>query len=81
MDSPYTRIVFDKIQKFEPEHARKIIGYLFFQGHGEQEMAKLASCPDYFICEVVVQAKKELQRLAAKPDMLAMSLTVNPQHG
>ncbi|KAH1263803.1 Zinc finger CCCH domain-containing protein 18 [Glycine max] len=81
MDSPYTRIVFDKIQKFEPEHARKIIGYLFFQGHGEQEMAKLASCPDYFICEVVVQAKKELQRLAAKPDMLPISRTVNPQQG
>ncbi|KAL3036000.1 hypothetical protein AAZX31_02G280200 [Glycine max] len=68
MDSPYTRIVFDKIQKFEPEHARKIIGYLFFQGHGEQEMAKLASCPDYFICEVVVQAKKELQRTPTSPN-------------
>ncbi|KAG5120599.1 hypothetical protein AAZX31_14G015600 [Glycine max] len=81
MDSPYTSIVFDKIQKFEPENARKIIGYLFFQGHGEQEMAKLASWPDYFIREVAVQARKELQRLAAKPDMLAMSLTVNPQHG
>ncbi|XP_027939325.1 zinc finger CCCH domain-containing protein 18-like isoform X2 [Vigna unguiculata] len=79
--SHYTRIVFDKIHKFEPEHARKIIGYLLLQDHGELEMAKLASYPDYFIREVAFQAKRELLRLSAKPDMLPISHMVNPQQG
>ncbi|KAK7371944.1 hypothetical protein VNO80_05311 [Phaseolus coccineus] len=77
--SHYTRIVFDKIHKFEPEHARKIIGYLLLQDHGELEMAKLASFPDYFIREVAFQAKRELLRLSAKPDMLPISHIINPQ--
>ncbi|TKY57378.1 Zinc finger CCCH domain-containing protein 18 [Spatholobus suberectus] len=79
--SDYTRIVFDKIQKFEPEHATKIIGYLLLQDHGEQEMARLASCPDYYICDVALKAKKDLRRLAAKPDMPPISSTVNSQQG
>ncbi|XP_022637525.1 zinc finger CCCH domain-containing protein 18 isoform X2 [Vigna radiata var. radiata] len=77
-----TRIVFDKIHKFEPEYARKIIGYLLLQDHGELEMAKLASYPDYYIREVAFQAKRELLRLSAKPpDMLPISHMVNPQQG
>ncbi|WVY89398.1 hypothetical protein V8G54_034912 [Vigna mungo] len=76
-----TRIVFDKIHKFEPEHARKIIGYLLLQDHGELEMAKLASYPDYYIREVAFQAKRELLKLTAKPDMLPISRMVNPQQG
>lgn len=79
--SDYTSIVFDKIRKFEPELARKIIGYLLMQDDGEQEMAKLASCPDYFIHDVAVKAKNDLQRLNAKPDMLSISPTVNPHQG
>lgn len=79
--SHYTRIVFDKIHKFEPEHARNMIGYLLLQDHGELKMAKLASYPDYYICEVAFQAKRELLRLSAKPDMLPISYMVNPQQG
>ncbi|XP_027330325.1 zinc finger CCCH domain-containing protein 18-like isoform X1 [Abrus precatorius] len=79
--SDYTRIVFDKIQKIEPEHATKIIGYLLLQDNGEQEMAKLASCPDHFIREVAFKAKNDLQRLAATPAMLSISPTVNPPQG
>jgi len=76
-----TKIVFDKIHKFEPEHARKIIGYLLLQDHGELEMAKLASYPDYFIREVAFQAKRELLTLSEKPDMLSIPNIVNPQQG
>ncbi|CAJ1971485.1 unnamed protein product [Sphenostylis stenocarpa] len=73
-----TSVVFDKIHQFEPELAGKIIGYLLLQDHGELEMASLASYPDYLIRDVVCQAKMELQKLAAKPDMLPISLIVNP---
>ncbi|XP_061375684.1 zinc finger CCCH domain-containing protein 18-like isoform X2 [Gastrolobium bilobum] len=79
--SDYTRIIFDKIKKFEPEHVSKIVGYLLLQDHSEQEMAKLASCPDHFIREVAFKAKTDLQRLAAKSAMLAISPPVNPQQG
>ncbi|XP_061347435.1 zinc finger CCCH domain-containing protein 18-like isoform X2 [Gastrolobium bilobum] len=77
--SEYTRIVFDKLQRFEPEHATKIIGYLLLQDHGEQEMVKLASYPDHLIREVALKARTELQRLAAKAAILPISLPINPQ--
>lgn len=76
--SEYTRIVFDKLQRFEPEHATKIIGYLLLQDHGEQEIVKLASCPDHLISEVALKAKTKLQRLAAKSAIIPISLN-NPQ--
>ncbi|MED6193414.1 hypothetical protein PIB30_019147 [Stylosanthes scabra] len=71
--SEYTRIVFDKLQKFEPEHATKIIGYLLVQEHGEQQMIKLASYPDHLIREVAFKAKTEFQRLTAKPPTLPIT--------
>lgn len=79
--SDYTRIVFEKIQKFEPEHATKIIGYLLLQDHGEQEIARLASCPDHFIREVAFKAKTDIQRLAVKSAMIPTPPSVNPQQG
>jgi hypothetical protein len=80
--SDYTRIVFDKIQKFEPESATKIMGYLLLQDDGEQELARLASCPDHIIGEVVFKAKNDLQMLAVNPTMMPISPpNVNPQQG
>lgn len=38
--------------------------------HGEQELAKLASSPDYFIYEVVLEARNELQLFNATSKML-----------
>ncbi|XP_054820090.1 zinc finger CCCH domain-containing protein 18-like isoform X2 [Prosopis cineraria] len=76
--SDCTRIVFDKIQKFEAEHATKIVGYLLLQDHGEQEMTKLASCPDHVIREVAFNAKMELQRLATKHSILPLLTPMNP---
>ncbi|KAE9614747.1 putative transcription factor C3H family [Lupinus albus] len=79
--SDYTRILLDKIQKFEPEYAGKIIGYLLLQDNGEQEMAKLVSYHDNFIREVAFKAKMDLQSLAAKPVILPISPPINPQQG
>ncbi|XP_028778986.1 zinc finger CCCH domain-containing protein 18 isoform X2 [Neltuma alba] len=77
--SDYTRIVLDKIQKFEPENATKIIGYLLLHDLGEQELAKLASCPDHMIREIAFKAKTEVQNLAAKSVILSSSPPINPQ--
>ncbi|KAL2322772.1 hypothetical protein Fmac_027151 [Flemingia macrophylla] len=79
--SEYTRIVFDKLQRFEPEHATKIIGYLFLQDNGEQEMVKLASLPDHLIREVAFKARTELQRLAVRSAIHPISLPINSQQG
>lgn len=77
--SEYTRIVFDKLHRFEPENATKIIGYLLLQDHGEQEMVKLASLPDHLIRGVAYKARTELQRLAARSAIQPISLPINSQ--
>ncbi|OIW02907.1 hypothetical protein TanjilG_29683 [Lupinus angustifolius] len=79
--SDYRRVVFDKIHKFEPEYALKILGYLLLQDNGEQEMAKLASCHDHFIREVAFKAKMVLQGLAAKPVLFPISPPLNNEQG
>ncbi|XP_028777856.1 zinc finger CCCH domain-containing protein 18 [Neltuma alba] len=80
--SDHTRIVFDRIQKFDAEHATKIIGYLLLQDHGEQEMAKLASCPDHVIRDVAFKTKMELQRLSSRSSILPVPPPLNSaQHG
>ncbi|KAK4275352.1 hypothetical protein QN277_018448 [Acacia crassicarpa] len=65
----HTRMVFDRIQKFEPECARKIIGYLLLKENGEQELSTLASCPDRVVRAVALVAKIELQKLAANSSL------------
>ncbi|CAL0317440.1 unnamed protein product [Lupinus luteus] len=75
------RVVFDKIHKFEPEYASEIIGLLLFQDNGEEEMAMLASCHDYFIRKVAFKAKMVLQGLAAKPVLFPISPPLNNEQG
>ncbi|XP_028246083.1 zinc finger CCCH domain-containing protein 18-like isoform X5 [Glycine soja] len=77
--SEYTRIVFDKLHRFEPENATKIIGYLLLQDHGEQDMVKLASLPDHLIRDVAYKARTELQRLASRSAIQPISLPTNSQ--
>ncbi|KAK4275355.1 hypothetical protein QN277_018451 [Acacia crassicarpa] len=67
--SDHTRMVFDRIQKFEPECARKIIGYLLLKENGEQEISALASCPDRLVRDVALVAKMELQKLSANSSL------------
>lgn len=76
--SEYTRIVFNKIKKLEPENATKIIGYLLLQDRGDQEIVRLALGPDHLIHEVIFKAKAELQQLATKSAPSPISPLMNP---
>ncbi|XP_058782211.1 zinc finger CCCH domain-containing protein 18-like isoform X2 [Vicia villosa] len=72
--SESTRILFEKIQRYEPEYALRIISNLLRQ-HGEQEIAYLASLPDHVIYELSVRARIGLEMLAARS---AISTMGNP---
>ncbi|XP_042490517.1 zinc finger CCCH domain-containing protein 18-like isoform X2 [Macadamia integrifolia] len=58
--SESTRVVFNRIQKLEPENVSKIIGYLLLQDHGDREMIRLAFGPDNLIHSLINKAKAEL---------------------
>ncbi|MCL7051933.1 hypothetical protein MKW94_030411 [Papaver nudicaule] len=58
-------IVFNRIQKLEPENASKIIGYLLVQEHSDREMIRLAFGPDNLIFSLITKAKNVL-RLSPK---------------
>ncbi|KAK1418155.1 hypothetical protein QVD17_27294 [Tagetes erecta] len=61
MDFPEsTKIVYDRIQKLEPEKVSKIIGYLLLQDDGEREMIRLAFGPDTLIHSLINKAKSHL---------------------
>ncbi|XP_017434382.1 zinc finger CCCH domain-containing protein 18 isoform X2 [Vigna angularis] len=79
--SEYTGIILGKLQKFEPENASKILGYLLVQEHGEEEMAKLASLPDHLIGEVAFQTRTKLPRSAARSIIPPISPPMNCQPG
>ncbi|KAI4340988.1 hypothetical protein MLD38_025771 [Melastoma candidum] len=63
--SESTKVVYDRIQKIDPENVSKIIGYLLLQDNGEREMIRLAFSPDNLIRSLIVKAKSELR--ACKP--------------
>lgn len=61
MDFPEsTKVVYDRIQKLEPEKVSKIIGYLLLQDDGEREMIRLAFGPDSLIHSWINKAKSNL---------------------
>lgn len=76
--SECTRVVFNKIKKFEPENATKIIGYLLLQDRGDQEIVRLALGPEHLIHEVIFNAKAELQQLAPKSAPSRVSPLMSP---
>ncbi|KAJ8748599.1 hypothetical protein K2173_007589 [Erythroxylum novogranatense] len=55
-----TKVVYNRIQKLEPENVSKIIGYLLLQDHGEREMIRLAFSPDNLIYSLIKKAKADL---------------------
>ncbi|GAV78368.1 OST-HTH domain-containing protein/RRM_6 domain-containing protein [Cephalotus follicularis] len=71
--SESTKVVYNRIQKLEPENVSKIIGYLLLQDHGEREMIRLAFSPDNLIHSLVYKAKSELR--LSKP---AVSAPISP---
>ncbi|KAG6724693.1 hypothetical protein I3842_03G269500 [Carya illinoinensis] len=58
--SESTNVVYNRIQKIEPENVSKIIGFLLLQDHGEREMIRLAFSPDNLIYSLINKAKTEL---------------------
>ncbi|KAJ4837237.1 hypothetical protein Tsubulata_027966 [Turnera subulata] len=75
MDEEPTRIVFNRIKKLDPQNVTKIIGYLFIQGYGDQEMTRLAASPDMVFQQVILKARTGLQ-LPIKPASSPMSLSI-----
>ncbi|XP_024959212.1 zinc finger CCCH domain-containing protein 18 isoform X2 [Cynara cardunculus var. scolymus] len=72
--SESTKVVYDRIQKLEPEKVSKIIGYLLLQDHGEREMIRLAFGPDNLIHSLINKAKTHLNL----PSNSATSSPVSP---
>uniref|UniRef100_A0A5B7C8Q2 Zinc finger CCCH domain-containing protein 18 n=1 Tax=Davidia involucrata TaxID=16924 RepID=A0A5B7C8Q2_DAVIN len=68
--SESTKVVYNRIQKLEPENVSKIIGYLLLQDHGEREMIRLAFSPDNLIHSLINKAKTDLG-LSSKPAVSA----------
>ncbi|KAK2995648.1 hypothetical protein RJ640_013605 [Escallonia rubra] len=64
--SESTKVVYNRIQKLEPENVSKIIGYLLLQDHGEREMIRFAFSPDNLIHSLINKAKADLG-LSSKP--------------
>ncbi|XP_072991864.1 zinc finger CCCH domain-containing protein 18-like [Typha latifolia] len=62
--SELTKIIFNRIQKLEPENVVKIIGYILLNEPGEQEMMQLAYGPDTTIVAKINDAKTMLGMLS-----------------
>ncbi|KAJ4980767.1 hypothetical protein NE237_031604 [Protea cynaroides] len=77
--SESTRVVFNRIQKLEPEHVSKIIGYLLLQDNGDREMIRLAFGPDNLIHSLINRAKSELGLTSKQAASAPISpLSINP---
>ncbi|MBA0617860.1 hypothetical protein Godav_027274 [Gossypium davidsonii] len=55
-----TKIVYNRIQKLEPENVSKIIGYLLLQDNGDLDMIRLAFSPDALLHSLIHKAKSQL---------------------
>ncbi|KAI8526136.1 hypothetical protein RHMOL_Rhmol13G0285300 [Rhododendron molle] len=62
--SEATKTVFSRIQSLDPENATKIMGYVFIQDHGEEEMIRLAFGPETLLLSLINQAKTHLGLLS-----------------
>lgn len=77
--SEATKVVINRISSLEPEHvAKKIIGFMYFQGLSDQEMIRLALGPDSLIHNLIQKAKTA--RLLASSQVISppISPTMNP---
>ncbi|KAL0001500.1 hypothetical protein SO802_015281 [Lithocarpus litseifolius] len=80
--SESTKVVYNRIQKVEPENVSKIIGYLLLQDHGEREMIRLAFSPDNLIYSLINKAKTELglSKLVVSTTPNPISISISPSH-
>ncbi|XP_038714343.1 zinc finger CCCH domain-containing protein 18-like isoform X2 [Tripterygium wilfordii] len=58
--SESTKVVYNRVQKLEPENVTKVIGYLLLQDYGEREMIRLAFGHDNMIHSLINKAKTDL---------------------
>lgn len=64
--SESTKVVFQRIEKLDPENVSKIIGYLLLKDHGELEMIRLAFGPEHVLQNLIDKVKRDLG-LSPKP--------------
>lgn len=64
--SEFTEVVYNRIEKLEPEHVSKIIGYVLLYVRGKQDMIRLAFSPDNLIHSLINRVKNDLG-LSPKP--------------
>ncbi|KAK8705936.1 hypothetical protein V6N13_049520 [Hibiscus sabdariffa] len=76
--SDYRQMLFNRINKIDPENGSKIIGYLLLQNYSDQEIVQLATCPDIVMQEVIYKSKLELQHLPFKSVSPPISPSMNP---
>ncbi|PSS14330.1 Zinc finger CCCH domain-containing protein [Actinidia chinensis var. chinensis] len=75
MDLPEsTKVVYNRIQKLEPENAYKILGYFLIQEHADRDMIRLAFSPDNVLHSLINKAKTDLG-LSSPP---AVSASISP---
>lgn len=73
-----TRVVFSRIQSFDPENASKIMGLLLIQDHGEKEMIRLAFGPEALVHSVILKARKDLGLPSNSPSTPATPSSPSP---
>lgn len=74
--SEATKVVISRISSLEPEHvAKKIIGFMYFQGLSDQEMIRLALGPDSLIHNLIQKAKTA--RLLASSQVISPPISPN----
>ncbi|KAK2986109.1 hypothetical protein RJ640_024608 [Escallonia rubra] len=79
-----TKIVLQRIQGLDPEHASKIMGYILIQDQGEKEMIRLAFGPEAVFVSLINQAKTYLglssSTSSALPSTPSNPIRPNPFH-
>ncbi|KAL0300432.1 UNVERIFIED_CONTAM: Zinc finger CCCH domain-containing protein 18 [Sesamum calycinum] len=76
--SESAKMVFQRIQKLEPENVSKIIGYLLLKDYGELEMLRLAFSPEYVIQSLIQKVKQEFN-LTPKPSFSTLVSAPQPK--
>ncbi|KAI5083117.1 hypothetical protein GOP47_0002860 [Adiantum capillus-veneris] len=65
-----TRMVYSRLQKIDPEHASKVMGYLLLKDEGDQELFRLAFSHESVLQAMVLKVKKELGLTSRNPNLV-----------
>ncbi|KAF7141660.1 hypothetical protein RHSIM_Rhsim06G0174300 [Rhododendron simsii] len=68
MDLPEsTKVVYNRIQKLEPENVSKILGYILIQENADRDMIRLAFSPDNLLHSLINKVKVRLGLTSTAP--------------